>query len=74
MLVVETVADIDAATKAASTLLFHHGQLWTAKSVVKSYTKIADGIIERAEEIAFVEAVDTGQTIRFMAKSSYSRC
>ena len=32
--------------------------------------KIADAIEARAEEIAFVEAMDTGQAIRFMAKAA----
>ena len=32
--------------------------------------KIADAIEARAEEIAFVEAMDTGQSIRFMAKAA----
>ncbi len=31
---------------------------------------IADGIVERAEEIAFCECVDTGQALRFMAKAA----
>lgn len=32
--------------------------------------KIADAIEARAEEIAFVESMDTGQSIRFMAKAA----
>ncbi|MFC3182863.1 5-carboxymethyl-2-hydroxymuconate semialdehyde dehydrogenase [Cypionkella sinensis] len=32
--------------------------------------RIADAIEARAEEIAFVEAMDTGQSIRFMAKAA----
>jgi 5-carboxymethyl-2-hydroxymuconic-semialdehyde dehydrogenase len=31
---------------------------------------VADGIVARAEEIAFIEAMDTGQTIRFMSKAA----
>jgi len=64
-----TVADIDAATKAASTA-FSPWSAMDGQERRKILHKIADGIIERAEEIAFVEAVDTGQTIRFMAKAA----
>ena len=31
---------------------------------------IADGIVERAEEIAFAECYDTGQALRFMSKAA----
>src|SRR5690606_34390671 len=32
--------------------------------------RIADAIVARAEEIAFVECIDTGQALRFMAKAA----
>ena len=32
--------------------------------------KIADAIVARAEEIAFVECMDTGQSLKFMAKAA----
>lgn len=32
--------------------------------------KIADGIVARAEEIAFLECLDTGQALRFMSKAA----
>ena len=32
--------------------------------------KIADAIVKRAEEIAFVECMDTGQSLKFMAKAA----
>ena len=31
---------------------------------------VADKIVERAEEIAFVESIDTGQPLRFMSKAA----
>jgi 5-carboxymethyl-2-hydroxymuconic-semialdehyde dehydrogenase len=32
--------------------------------------KVADAVVARAEEIAFVECVDTGQSLKFMAKAA----
>src|SRR5690606_22818966 len=32
--------------------------------------KIADAIVARADEIAFVECMDTGQALKFMAKAA----
>ncbi len=62
-------ATIDQAAKAARDAF----QSWSQTSGAerkKILHKIADGIVARAEEIAFVEAIDTGQTIRFMSKAA----
>lgn len=61
--------DIDRAAKAAK----EAGKAWAAlsgKERKKILHRIADAIEERAEEIAFLEALDTGQSIRFMAKAA----
>ena len=61
--------DIDRAAKAAKAAF----PAWAALSGDKRKAvlhKIADGIVARAEEIAFVECMDTGQSIRFMAKAA----
>eukprot|EP01034_Spumella_vulgaris_P021194 gene21194-27187_t len=53
-------ADIDRAAKAAKAAF----PAWAALSGDKRKAllhKIADGIVARAEEIAFVECMDTGQ-------------
>jgi 5-carboxymethyl-2-hydroxymuconic-semialdehyde dehydrogenase len=62
-------ADIDRAAKAAKAAF----PAWAAMDGDKRKAllhKIADGIVARAEEIAFVEAMDTGQAIKFMAKAA----
>jgi 5-carboxymethyl-2-hydroxymuconic-semialdehyde dehydrogenase len=62
-------ADIDRAAKAAKAAF----PAWSAmagdarKSLLH---KIADAIVARAEEIAFVECMDTGQSLKFMAKAA----
>ncbi|CDN57590.1 5-carboxymethyl-2-hydroxymuconate semialdehyde dehydrogenase (plasmid) [Neorhizobium galegae bv. officinalis bv. officinalis str. HAMBI 1141] len=62
-------ADIDRAAKAASEAF----PAWAAmpgdarKALLH---KIADAIVARAEEIAFVECMDTGQSLKFMAKAA----
>jgi 5-carboxymethyl-2-hydroxymuconic-semialdehyde dehydrogenase len=62
-------ADVDAAAKAAKAAF----PGWAAidgekrKAVLHA---IADGIEARAEEIAFVECIDTGQSLRFMSKAA----
>jgi 5-carboxymethyl-2-hydroxymuconic-semialdehyde dehydrogenase len=61
--------DIDRAAKAAKAAF----RDWAAMSGVarkKLLHKIADGIVARAEEIAFVECMDTGQSLKFMAKAA----
>lgn len=62
-------ADIDAAAKAARSAFPE----WAAMAGTvrkKLLHKIADAIEARAEEIAFVECMDTGQSLKFMAKAA----
>ncbi|MBA8853469.1 5-carboxymethyl-2-hydroxymuconic-semialdehyde dehydrogenase [Ochrobactrum intermedium] len=62
-------ADIDRAAKAAKAAF----PAWAAmdgEARKKLLHKIADGIVARAEEIAFVECMDTGQAYRFMSKAA----
>ena len=62
-------ADIDAAAKAAKAAF----PAWSAMSGdarKKILHKIADLIVERAEEIALCECWDTGQAYRFMSKAA----
>ena len=62
-------ADIDRAAKAAKAAF----PAWAAMAGdqrKKLLQKIADAIVARAEEIAFVESMDTGQAIKFMGKAA----
>jgi 5-carboxymethyl-2-hydroxymuconic-semialdehyde dehydrogenase len=62
-------ADIDSAANAAKDAF----PAWAAMSGDKRKEllhKIADAIVARAEEIAFVECMDTGQSLKFMAKAA----
>jgi 5-carboxymethyl-2-hydroxymuconic-semialdehyde dehydrogenase len=61
--------DIDAAAKAAQTAFAGWAALPGAERR-KILHRIADGIEARAEEIAFVECMDTGQALRFMSKAA----
>lgn len=64
-----TADDIDAAAKAARDAF----PAWAAisgKERKKILHSVADGIVARAEEIALLESIDTGQSIRFMAKAA----
>ena len=61
--------DIDRAAKAAKAAF----PAWAALAGDKRKAlmhKIADAIVARAEEIAFVECMDTGQSLKFMAKAA----
>jgi 5-carboxymethyl-2-hydroxymuconic-semialdehyde dehydrogenase len=61
--------DIDAAAKAAAAAF----PAWRAVSGAKRRAilhAIADAIEARAEEIALVESMDTGQPIRYMARAA----
>ena len=61
--------DIDRAAKAAKQAF----PAWAALAGDKRKEllhKIADAIVARAEEIAFVECMDTGQALKFMAKAA----
>jgi 5-carboxymethyl-2-hydroxymuconic-semialdehyde dehydrogenase len=62
-------ADIDKAVAAAKAAF----PAWAAMDGTvrkKLLHKIADAIVARAEEIAFVECMDTGQSLKFMAKAA----
>lgn len=62
-------ADIDKAAKAAKKAF----SAWAAMPGEKRKAvlhKIADAIEARAEEIAFLECLDTGQALRFMSKAA----
>lgn len=62
-------ADVDHAVQAAKAAF----EAWAALDGQKRKAllhKIADGIVARAEEIALVECMDTGQSIKFMAKAA----
>jgi 5-carboxymethyl-2-hydroxymuconic-semialdehyde dehydrogenase len=62
-------ADIDKAAKAAKAAF----PAWAAMDGTarkKLLHRIADAIVARAEEIAFVECMDTGQSLKFMAKAA----
>ena len=61
--------DIDAAAKAASDAFPAWRDLDGAKRRAILH-RIADGIVARAEEIALLECVDTGQALRFMSKAA----
>ena len=61
--------DVDAAAKGAS----YAFEDWVGRSGndrKKILHRIADLIVERADEIATVESVDTGQPIRFMSSAA----
>ncbi|MEP4198709.1 MAG: 5-carboxymethyl-2-hydroxymuconate semialdehyde dehydrogenase [Aliishimia sp.] len=61
--------DVDAAAQAAQAA-FKDWAAMPGAQRKKLLHAIADAIVERAEEIAFVEAMDTGQAIRFMSKAA----
>ncbi|MEM7041764.1 MAG: 5-carboxymethyl-2-hydroxymuconate semialdehyde dehydrogenase [Pseudomonadota bacterium] len=61
--------DIDAAATAAKRA-FPDWRDISAAGRRQVLHAIADGISERAEEIAFCECVDTGQALRFMSKAA----
>ncbi len=61
--------DIDAACKAAEAA-FAEWKEMPGQARKKLMHKIADGIVERARDIALVESYDSGQAIRFMNKAA----
>ena len=61
--------DIDRAAKAAKQA-FKDWSAMPGDARKKLLHKIADAIVARAEEIAFVECMDTGQSLKFMAKAA----
>jgi len=62
-------ADVDRAASAARAA-FADWRDMPATERKALLHRIADAIVARAEEIAFVESVDTGQAIRFMSKAA----
>lgn len=62
-------ADIDRAAKAAKAA-FRDWAAMPGETRRKLLHKIADAIVARADEIAFVECMDTGQALKFMAKAA----
>ena len=62
-------ADIDVAAKAAKDA-FPAWRDMSGTDRKRILHKIADGIVARAEEIAFCECYDTGQALRFMSKAA----
>jgi len=61
--------DIDAAAQAAKAA-FPAWRDMAGTDRKKILHRIADGIVERAEEIALCECWDTGQALRFMSKAA----
>ncbi|MEC3862504.1 5-carboxymethyl-2-hydroxymuconate semialdehyde dehydrogenase [Mesobacterium sp. TK19101] len=61
--------DVDAAARAAKAA-FADWRAMPGAERHKLLHKIADAITARADEIALVESMDTGQAIRFMAKAA----
>ena len=64
-----TVEDVDKACRAAKDAFADWAALSGAERK-KILHAIADGIVARKEEIAFLEALDTGQSLRFMSKAA----
>ncbi|ARM92144.1 5-carboxymethyl-2-hydroxymuconate semialdehyde dehydrogenase protein (plasmid) [Rhizobium sp. CIAT894] len=62
-------ADIDRAARAAKSA-FAEWAAMPGDARKKLLHKVADAIVARAEEIAFVECMDTGQSLKFMAKAA----
>ena len=61
--------DIDAAVSSAKEAFFDWKERPSTERK-KILNRIADGILERADEIAICESWDTGQPIRFMSKAA----
>ncbi|MBW8447598.1 MAG: 5-carboxymethyl-2-hydroxymuconate semialdehyde dehydrogenase [Arenimonas sp.] len=61
--------DIDSAAKAAKGA-FAEWAAMPGEARKKLMHRIADAIVARAEEIAFVECMDTGQALKFMSKAA----
>ncbi|ADZ70405.1 5-carboxymethyl-2-hydroxymuconate semialdehyde dehydrogenase [Polymorphum gilvum] len=61
--------DVDRAARAAKAA-FRDWAAMPGAERRKLLHKIADAIVARAEEIAFVECMDTGQALRFMSKAA----
>ena len=64
-----TEADVDAAAQAARRAFVSWSRVSGDKRRAVLHA-IADAIVERADEIAVVESLDTGQPLRFMSKAA----
>jgi 5-carboxymethyl-2-hydroxymuconic-semialdehyde dehydrogenase len=64
-----SAADVDAAAASAKRA-FETWSKTSGKERRKLLHAIADAIVARAEEIALVESLDTGQPLRFMSKAA----
>jgi 5-carboxymethyl-2-hydroxymuconic-semialdehyde dehydrogenase len=62
-------AEVDRAAKAAKAA-FAGWRDMPGRERKALLHRIADGIVARAEEIAFLECLDTGQALRFMSKAA----
>jgi 5-carboxymethyl-2-hydroxymuconic-semialdehyde dehydrogenase len=62
-------ADIDRAAQAAKAAFPAWADM-PGTQRKKLLHRIADAIVARAEELAFVESIDTGQAIKFMGKAA----
>ncbi len=62
-------ADVDRAAQAAEAA-FPAWRAMAGAERKKLLNRIADAIVARAEEIALIESIDTGQAIRFMSKAA----
>jgi 5-carboxymethyl-2-hydroxymuconic-semialdehyde dehydrogenase len=65
-----SAADIDRAAKAARKAFRTHWGHTSGEKRRAILHKIADAIEARADEIAYVECMDTGQPIRYMSKAA----
>jgi len=65
-----TAADIDAAAQAAHAAFLEGWRDMSGAKRRELMYAIAEGIEARAEELAMVESMDTGQPIRFMQKAA----
>lgn len=63
-------AEIDRAAKAAMKAFRTNWAHTSGEKRRAILHKIADAIVARADEIAYVECMDTGQPIRYMAKAA----
>lgn len=64
-----TKADVDKASDAAAEAFASWRDFGDEKRALLLHA-IADAIVDRADEIAVVESMDTGQPIRFMSKAA----
>ena len=61
--------DVDMAAAAAKAA-FREWVSWSGTDRRDVLMSVAEKIVERAEEIAFIECMDTGQSLKFMSKAA----